>query len=424
MAAAAVLAVDLDADGDPDVLSASRLDDTIAWYENDGTPSVGAWPEHAISTTADTAVAVFAADLDGDGDVDVLSAASAEYKVAWYENDGTPAVGSWPEHVISTNAAWAYAVFGDWTRRRRRRSLRLRRRNRLVRAAQRRQPLDADSDDDACSIASKPTPRLRLGDQRRPARRRQRRRRLRDGHEVIGGTQRTMRGRSRSSVSKLDGGSFFTWDLTNIESRASAPRLPEPAGTFKSLATGRASPARCTAMTRSVLRGFDLSVGRPPADLQERARLRALAHLFRVLGVTGCQARAARRKFTEVIAGSSHLRSASTGTPRVGARRDNQSEFGVEVFVRLARLSHLWTAADGSVLCWGERHRRIPGLHAARFGLDPCLWPHRGTIQCWGGNASGKTIRRAVHRRLRGAVHELRDPRESPGGVLGREQRG
>ena len=66
-----VYAADVDGDGDMDVLSASYADDKIAWYENDGSEG---FTEHAISTSADGAISVFAADVDGDGDMDVLSA--------------------------------------------------------------------------------------------------------------------------------------------------------------------------------------------------------------------------------------------------------------------------------------------------------------------------------------------------------------
>ena len=80
-----VFAVDVDGDGDMDVLSASASDDTIAWYENDGS---GGFTRQIISTAADSAKSVFAADVDGDGDMDVLSASSLDDKIAWYENLG------------------------------------------------------------------------------------------------------------------------------------------------------------------------------------------------------------------------------------------------------------------------------------------------------------------------------------------------
>lgn len=80
-----VFVADVDGDTDLDVLSASFWDSKIAWYENvDGLGNFG--PERVITTTASDARAVFAADLDGDGDVDVLSASSLDNKIAWYEN--------------------------------------------------------------------------------------------------------------------------------------------------------------------------------------------------------------------------------------------------------------------------------------------------------------------------------------------------
>ncbi len=107
--AESVFATDLDGDGDTDVLSASFVDDKIAWYENDG-GSPPSFIERVISTAADGAVSVFARDVDGDGDIDVLSASANDDKIAWYESDG----GSPPnftEHVISTAANGANSVF-------------------------------------------------------------------------------------------------------------------------------------------------------------------------------------------------------------------------------------------------------------------------------------------------------------------------
>ena len=107
--AQSVFAADVDGDGDLDVLSASYEDDKIAWYENtDGAGSFGS--QQVISTAADDATSVFAADLDGDGDLDVLSASAVDDKIAWYENtDGAGSFGS--QQVISTAADGARSVF-------------------------------------------------------------------------------------------------------------------------------------------------------------------------------------------------------------------------------------------------------------------------------------------------------------------------
>ncbi|KAK7230860.1 hypothetical protein SO694_00074010 [Aureococcus anophagefferens] len=104
--ASSVFAIDVDGDGDVDVLSASMNDDTVAWHENDGSQS---FTERIISSTADGVSSIFAIDVDGDGDVDVLASASVyDDTVAWYENDGSQ---SFTERVITDAADSARSVF-------------------------------------------------------------------------------------------------------------------------------------------------------------------------------------------------------------------------------------------------------------------------------------------------------------------------
>ncbi|MFC2047158.1 FG-GAP repeat domain-containing protein, partial [Chloroflexota bacterium] len=85
--AMSVYAADVDGDGDMDLMSASQGDDKIAWYENDGA-SPPSWTARTVSTAADSAQSVYAADVDGDGDIDLMSASANDNKIAWYENDG------------------------------------------------------------------------------------------------------------------------------------------------------------------------------------------------------------------------------------------------------------------------------------------------------------------------------------------------
>ena len=54
---------DLDGDGDLDVLAAAAWDDTLAWFENDGS---GVFTENVITATALDAWQVTAADVDSD----------------------------------------------------------------------------------------------------------------------------------------------------------------------------------------------------------------------------------------------------------------------------------------------------------------------------------------------------------------------
>ena len=85
--ARSVSAADVDGDGDMDVLAGHN---NIAWYENDGSES---FTTHTISTSA--ASSIYAVDLDGDGDMDVVG--SSIGSVAWYENDGS---GIFATHTI------------------------------------------------------------------------------------------------------------------------------------------------------------------------------------------------------------------------------------------------------------------------------------------------------------------------------------
>ncbi|MFT6688754.1 MAG: hypothetical protein ACJAX7_001779 [Saprospiraceae bacterium] len=95
-------AADLDGDGDMDVLSASRNDGKIAWYENiNGQGTFG--EQQLISSPEELyGFSVVAADIDNDGDMDVVSGRGDDY-VSWYENlDG---LGNFSmANIISTEA--------------------------------------------------------------------------------------------------------------------------------------------------------------------------------------------------------------------------------------------------------------------------------------------------------------------------------
>jgi hypothetical protein len=105
-----LFAIDLDDDGDTDVLATSDTTDEVAWYESDGaiTPT---FSEHVITTSADGATSVFAADVNGDGDIDVISSSTWDDKIAWYESDGGSPPTFTEQRVISTEANGATSVF-------------------------------------------------------------------------------------------------------------------------------------------------------------------------------------------------------------------------------------------------------------------------------------------------------------------------
>jgi hypothetical protein len=107
-----VYAADLDQDGDMDVLSASKADNKINWYENlRGAPgTVPAFAEHLASNQATGARMVNAVDLDGDGDLDLYSASDSDDVVAWYENlGGRPT--QFQRRLVSTDAAYVRSAY-------------------------------------------------------------------------------------------------------------------------------------------------------------------------------------------------------------------------------------------------------------------------------------------------------------------------
>lgn len=97
MNARAVAAADIDGNGTMDMVSGSNQDDKVAWYPNINGAIAG---ERIISTRANGVLEIATADVDLDGDIDVLSSSDFDRKLAWYKNDGK---GAFQEYIISTD---------------------------------------------------------------------------------------------------------------------------------------------------------------------------------------------------------------------------------------------------------------------------------------------------------------------------------
>ncbi|MCK4670998.1 MAG: VCBS repeat-containing protein, partial [Candidatus Aegiribacteria sp.] len=70
--ASSAYSTDIDGDGDMDVLGAAYQAHHITWWENiDGSGT--SWIEHTIDESFDGANSAYSEDIDGDGDMDVLS---------------------------------------------------------------------------------------------------------------------------------------------------------------------------------------------------------------------------------------------------------------------------------------------------------------------------------------------------------------
>jgi len=100
---------DVDSDGDIDILGAAEGCDDIVWWENaDGAGT--AWIEHIVDSFFDYASSVYGCDVDNDGDIDILGAAQTADEIAWWEN--TDGIGTtWIEHTVENNLNGARSVY-------------------------------------------------------------------------------------------------------------------------------------------------------------------------------------------------------------------------------------------------------------------------------------------------------------------------
>jgi hypothetical protein len=101
---------DMDDDGDLDVVGTAKDGDDVAWYANDGSQN---FSKFVIDAAFDGAWCVKAVDVDGDLDMDVVAAAQgpsyAGY-ISWWENDGSM---NFTHHSVTTNypyCAWVDAA--------------------------------------------------------------------------------------------------------------------------------------------------------------------------------------------------------------------------------------------------------------------------------------------------------------------------
>ena len=98
--------VDLDGDGDLDAAGSGwRLGNQFAWFENDGTPGEGEWRKYPIEVDVGETRTILPADFDGDGDPDLLGTSRTANQVMWYENPENPTSDKWIKHVIEATQA-------------------------------------------------------------------------------------------------------------------------------------------------------------------------------------------------------------------------------------------------------------------------------------------------------------------------------
>ncbi len=103
---------DLDEDNDLDIITESNStnpNDQVVWFQNDGEGNFSS--KMIISSSIESGHCVFATDIDGDGDNDVLSASVYDDKIAWYRNEGGGIFSS--QIIISSTTNGASTVYAS-----------------------------------------------------------------------------------------------------------------------------------------------------------------------------------------------------------------------------------------------------------------------------------------------------------------------
>ncbi len=108
---ARICSMDIDLDGDMDIISTDTIKQTLDWWENmtgDGTD----WKQHSIDLYFGGSSSLTSVDFDSDGDPDILCITPSESELSWWEN--TNAWGTaWVKHVVDNGfgiPSWAQAV--------------------------------------------------------------------------------------------------------------------------------------------------------------------------------------------------------------------------------------------------------------------------------------------------------------------------
>lgn len=97
-----IFGADVDGDGDNDVICASQGRDEIAWWENNELN----FTKHIITDNFNGVFFINVGDIDKDGDPDVLGPGNLADEIAWWENNDATFV----KHSLSTNYESPYSI--------------------------------------------------------------------------------------------------------------------------------------------------------------------------------------------------------------------------------------------------------------------------------------------------------------------------
>lgn len=105
--AKSVTSADIDNDGNLDIIGAALSDNEIAWWSY----TDGSWNKNTIVNNYSGVHSVQAVDMNNDGNMDILAAAYINNSIAWWKNDGNNPI-SWEKETIQIGFANACIAFG------------------------------------------------------------------------------------------------------------------------------------------------------------------------------------------------------------------------------------------------------------------------------------------------------------------------
>ncbi|MFW3146513.1 MAG: FG-GAP repeat domain-containing protein [Thermoplasmatota archaeon] len=101
---------DMDDDGDLDMVFISYGSGWLGWWENDGSPFNGVGKLHKLGVLGN-GIKIMLADVDGDDDEDVVALSSGGV-AAWFDNPGDPFV-NWQGYILASGVSSAYSMYAD-----------------------------------------------------------------------------------------------------------------------------------------------------------------------------------------------------------------------------------------------------------------------------------------------------------------------
>ena len=76
---------EINGDGNTDLIYSSIENNSITWLENKGN---GNFESHIISSKINGSISIFPSDLNRDGKMDIVSASMYDNQINWYKNNG------------------------------------------------------------------------------------------------------------------------------------------------------------------------------------------------------------------------------------------------------------------------------------------------------------------------------------------------